>query len=108
MMQRLRGSSSCLSSENIENPAAWGIQAEAMKSSVPSKGLRCLIAEGGNHRPSAPFCRELLTPSKFVMRYFVPADGTFLGDDRAAFMTAGLGLAIRENAASRVVFAGFS
>jgi hypothetical protein len=26
------------------------------------------------------------------MRNFVPADGTFLGDDRAAFMTAGLGL----------------
>ena len=26
------------------------------------------------------------------MRYFVPADGTFLGDDRAAFMRAGLGL----------------
>ena len=47
---------------------------------------------GGNHRPSAPFCRELLTLSQFVMRYFVPADGTFLGDDRAAFMRAGLGL----------------
>jgi hypothetical protein len=50
---------------------------------------------GGNHRPSAPFCRELLTLSQFVMRYFVPADGTFSGDDRAAFMRAGLSTTLR-------------
>ena len=25
--------------------------------------------------PSAPFCRDLLTLSQFVMRYSVPADG---------------------------------
>src|ERR1700722_726277 len=29
------------------------------------------------------------------MRNFVPADGTFLGDDRAAFMTAGLSTTLR-------------
>ena len=35
---------------------------------------------GGNHRPSAPFCRELLTLSQFVMRYSVPGplESTFV------------------------------
>jgi hypothetical protein len=36
---------------------------------------------GGNHRPSAPFCRELLTLAQFVMRYFVPGGRPlFLGE----------------------------
>jgi hypothetical protein len=49
----------------------------------PRKGVRRLVAErgkmmGGNHRPSAPFCRETVTLYQFVMRYSVPADGTSL------------------------------